>query len=456
MRSLKSAASLLAGASTLDALAPLADTIGFRGAPLPLDRDARAALGLVDMCEDARIIAGAGTLRALLIECPAHTLIRDAVATIAARLTARVPQLLWLLLATQRGGTQLAVAAWSPERSRPRVAALIVDRVHVVASDLETLGALASVSESADVLTHAYWFDVLGRDALTRRFYRALEGVVAELAREARGGGSAAERQELALLYVSRLLFLSFLESKGWLDGDHRFLEHSFARCMEGGGNYHQRVLLPLFFGTLNTPRRHRARAARAFGRVPFLNGGLFAPTARERRWRDLRFRDETLGLVFGELLGRYRFTAREESTSWSEAAIDPEMLGKAFESLMASRERRASGAFYTPQILVASVTRAALMDALVDARVSAPQLESALRGDPVNARVARTLRQRVGSLRVLDPACGSGAFLVHVLEELAALLHRLGDGRPIATLRRERLTRSIFGVDDEAPATVG
>src|SRR6185436_1128241 len=97
---------------------------------------------------------------------------------------------------------------------------------------------------------------------------------------------------------------------------------------------YHRRVLLPLFFGTLNTPPAKRASVARRFGRVPFLNGGLFSRSPVEARHTVLTFTDTDLGELFAELLDRYRFTAREDSATWSEAAIDPEMLGKAFESL--------------------------------------------------------------------------------------------------------------------------
>ena len=62
---------------------------------------------------------------------------------------------------------------------------------------------------------------------------------------------------------------------------------------------------------------------------------GLFAPAPLERRWPRVELTDASLGRAYAELFTRYRFTAREDSDAWSEAAIDPEMLGKAFESLM-------------------------------------------------------------------------------------------------------------------------
>ncbi|MEP6691627.1 MAG: DNA methyltransferase [Gemmatimonadaceae bacterium] len=449
MRSLREAALLLSAADSLDSLGTIAAALGFGSDALPLDRDAWIALGIEEELAEARIASGGGALRALIVRLAPHGQPRDQLSRIAARLSARAPQLLWLVLGVGYDRQSVVLATWSAARGRPRVAALAIDRARVVASDAETVNAMAAAASAADVLTHARWLDLLGRDALTRRFFRTLERIVATL-----GGSldapaalhaSADDRGELALLVVSRLLFLSFLETKGWLDGDAGFLERTFARCMLAGGGYHRRVLDPLFFGTLNTPRQCRAPSARAFGRVPFLNGGLFARTPLERRLRGARFPDESLGSVFGDLLSRYRFTAHESDGAWSEAAVDPEMLGKAFESLMASRVRRATGAFYTPQPIVERVTEGALATAFGDA----DSATRALAGEPVTDPVAsRALRASIGGIRLIDPACGSGAFLVFALERLATIAALAGDDRPVAVVRRELLARSIFGVD--------
>ena len=454
MLALRSAAQLLATARDIDSLAAIASAAGFTAPTLPLDAVARTALGINDVACDLRVIAGAGTLRALLIESPARLPLRDCISTLAARLSARAPHLLWMVLAARRDSAEMAIVAWSGDRSGvPRVSALAVDRSRVLASDAQAVASLAAVCDAADVLTHASWLEILGREALTRRFYRTLEGVVREVADGARGDAPADDRHDIALLHVSRLLFLSFLETKGWLNADRRFLTNGFSRCMERGGNYHRRVLRPLFFGTLNTPVLARAPTARAFGAIPFLNGGLFAPSPLERRWPKLELSDAALGRAFGDLFAHYRFTAREDSDAWSEAAIDPEMLGRAFESLMCSQERRTSGAFYTPQSLVNDVTRTALGGTLVHGAVSQDVLDRALAGDPIPQEHAALLRTRIGNMRVLDPACGSGAFLVHSLETMAALLQRCGETRPLPAVRRELLTRSIFGVDVNATA---
>ena len=426
MRTLRSAAALLAAAASTETLIPIATTI-LGGTPVAelLPREAADRLGLPRDLDGLRVLRGAGTLRALVAESCGGGLLRDVVMRVAARLAQRSPHLLWIVIICERQRSHVAIAAWSADRTPPRVAALIADRSRIVDSDAETLCALAAAHGGVDVLVHLRWMELLGREALTRRFYRTLERSVDALATGAIGRASAEDRASLALLCMSRLLFLAFLEAKGWLDGDRGFLAHRFDECIASGGGFDRRVLRVLFFGTLNTPIRSRAPRSRSLGRIPFLNGGLFSRTPAERRVKDLRFRDEELGAVFGDLLGRYRFTAREDSSTWSEAAIDPEMLGKAFESLMASHDRRGTGAFYTPQSMVAHVTGAALSEALA--------------GDGI-AQVER--------IRVLDPACGSGAFLVRVLEQLADAAVKGGDSRPIAAVRRDVLTRSIFGVD--------
>jgi hypothetical protein len=448
------AARLLAGARSLDALAPLARAAGVTGPSTPLPRAARDALaatiGAPGAIAHARVIAGPAPLHALLADVTGPPL-RDAAARLAAHLGAATPHRYWLLVLRHASDGSCAIAAWHPSpRGTPRLAALRLHPDSVTPSDADTLRTLAARAAAAptSLLAHAAWLDVLGRDALGARFYRTLERTVATLADSLPASVTdAVARADLALLTATRLLFLAFLEAKGWLDADRAFLARHYDASMARGGRFHARTLRPLFFGTLNTPRRHRAPAAHAFGRVPFLNGGLFAPTPLERRHRTAHCSDEALGALVHTLLARHRFTAHEDATSWSEAAVDPEMLGRAFESLMHARERHVTGAFYTPRPLVEHATTAALHAALAPA-LPDEILTAALNGTPVPAPHAAPLRTRIETLRLLDPACGSGAFLVHALERLATLLAHCGDPRPLADRRQAALTRSIFGVD--------
>ena len=448
MLTLLSAARLLAGADSIAALHPLARLLGFPGPGASVTAAASADLGIAGLVTCAEIANGPGTLR-LLIAILSHddgsTDAREHTRRLGAAIARRAPTRHWCTLVLDEHRRAVCIATVTPHRDGVRIAALRVDRDRVVDSDAETLRALSSVTEVHGSLRHARFTDLLQREALSNRFYRALERTVSTLADTARGTASAPERRELALLCASRCLFLAFLEAKSWLDTDRNFLIRHATTRLELGGKLHERLLRPLFFGTLNTPVRNRAPAARAFGDVPFLNGGLFAPTALERVRRTIRFTDDALVELIGDLLDRYRFTAHEDSTAWSEAAVDPEMLGRAFESLMASDERRRSGAFYTPPTLVDQTVRDAL-------RIAIPSLpEEALVADS-DRGLDRGDRERtlafIGALRVLDPACGSGAFLVHTLERVAAIAVRCGDTRPVHILRRHVLTRSIFGVD--------
>jgi hypothetical protein len=123
-------------------------------------------------------------------------------------------------------------------------------------------------------------------------------------------------------------------------------------------------------------------------------------------------------------------------------------MLGRAFEGLMTSADRRRSGAFYTPQSLVTAVTRSALVHSLACPSLPASAADALLDGSEIDAGDQETVLRGTDSLRILDPACGSGAFLVHALEEVSRIRQLCGDVHPLHRIRRRLLTSSIFGVD--------
>lgn len=448
MRTLRSAAILLANTTSVECTGPLLAELGFSDELVLLDDDTCDRLGITPELDSVHMSLGPGAMRALVAETAGSQAVREIAGRLAGKLSSRTPHILWVLVLIHRQASQIAVAAWYTGRSAPRVVALVATQDRIVDSDSETLCAMADAASDSDLATHTRWLEILGRETVSRNFFRAMQASVAQLATSLTPTMPDRPAFDLALLYLSRLLFLSFLETKGWLDGDHAFLANQFADCMVRGGRYHLRVLSPLFFGTLNTRAANRARRASGFGRVPFLNGGLFSRSAHERLYSNRVFSDEALGDVFGQLLTKYRFTACEDSSVWSEAAVDPEMLGKAFESLMAAPDRKATGAFYTPQGLVEQLTTSGLVHGLCAAELSPSAVVDAITGKIPSIRDREKLLEVSRGLRVLDPACGSGAFLVHLLERLAALRVHLGDFRPIHLVRREILTRSIFGVD--------
>jgi Eco57I restriction-modification methylase len=430
VQTLERAAALLRRAISPGGIDAILAELGFPGPPLPLGRDGIDALGLPAAVRSVRIAPGRGALRALALELDDSGDTRETLIQVAGALGRNASQFLWLVVASRASTAESAIVCWRSDGARVRLASSLWRPDRIAHSDAETLCTLAAVGGDSDLLTHARWLDVLGREAITSRFFRNLQRVITDLDASLTGRIDAADRRDLALLCVSRLIFLSFLETKGWLNGDFSFLANGYSRCMEAGGRYQRRVLEPLFFGTLNTVVSARSPRAREFGRIPFLNGGLFSRSPLEKQRRDCVFSDEALGNAFASLFSHYRFSGREDSAEWSEASIDPEILGKAFEALMGSADRKKSGAFYTPQELV---------DGL-----SSHALGSVMRLRSAAADRSDFLRR----IKVLDPACGSGAFLVHVLERLATLRRADGESGSISEIRRRVLTHSIFGVD--------
>lgn len=453
MDSLSHAARALDAAGSAEGREALLAALGFSERALPLDAAARGRLGLPSQVLAAHVSTAEGALRALSVELDDGGNVRECVSLVARQLAARCPHLLWLLVVAHAGAPAVAVATWRCTHTGPRIAAMVTERGHVVDSDAETICAMAATQEIAsDTLRHIRWLDILGRDVVTRRFFHSLTGAVTLLADSLPSIIPATDANQIALLTTSRLLFLSFLETKGWLDADFGFLANGFGSCMASGGDYQRRVLEPLFFGTLNTRVTERAPRARAFGRIPFLNGGLFSRSPIERIHRRFRFTDDALGSLFGDVLVRYRFTAREDAATWSQAAIDPEMLGKVFEALMHSGNRKSHGVYYTPQHFVERITSLAFVTALRD-YLSADSVDRLLHAQDCAAEAHPRALEALRRLRILDPACGSGAFLVHALERVTHLRITLGDPVAVSEIRRSVLTRSVFGVDSNPTA---
>ena len=283
---------------------------------------------------------------------------------------------------------------------------------------------------------------VTGR-GVGREFFRQFRDTLHSLETAIVGGPRRpSDRRSLALLQLTRVLFLYFVQSKGWLDGRPDFLPRAVDACLAQRRSLHRHLLQPLFFGTLNRPRAERGAAVHGFGRIPFLNGGLFEPHALERRYR-VRVPDAAWRDAFDRLFERFHFTAAE--AEGEGASIGPDVLGRTFEGVMDPVERKASGTFYTPARLVHEVVAAGIA-AFAAGRIgcSDADAEAALeRRDPGAVAL-------LDGIAVLDPACGSGAFLLGALEQLAR--YRAGPAGAAAA-RREILRRNLFGVDLDAMA---
>ena len=353
-----------------------------------------------------------------------------------------------MVCALDRARRSLVMAAWRAGSSgalRPTVRYTRLSLLRPSGSGLATLERLALLPEESPLALSLRVGEALASERVTPRFFRAFRATLDRFTERLPSSTRESDRHALALTALTRVLFLYFVQAKGWLAGNPRYLPQLLEESLAARRHFHRTALHPLCFGALNRPVADRARAARALGRVPFLNGGLFEPTALERRqgpalWSNTDWRD-----AFDDLFERFHFSVREEE---GEDLVAPDMLGRVFEGVMDPAARRASGSYYTPATLVRALVRATLETVLIERRGVAPRDATRWVYDGIAPPGAPNLH----GLTVVDPAAGSGAFLLGALEELVALRRAAGEPGGGA-LRRDILAHSLFGVDVDPTA---
>ena len=268
---------------------------------------------------------------------------------------------------------------------------------------------------------------------------------------------------------MGRLVFLHFLQKKGWLgvsegkpwgSGDRSFIQNLFANACDGvKDDFLSRALEPLFFRTLNTDRGKAALApdeiSAVYGgnvRIPYLNGGLFEEDELDRM--RVRFNKEHFSDLL-EFFSRYNFTIDESDPTDKEIGIDPEMLGKIFENLL--EDNKDKGAFYTPKEIVQYMCRESLAAYLcADGGADAGKVRRIMeRGDSegMGEGEKSALLGRLRAVKVCDPAVGSGAFPMGMMNELLALRSALGDTEETSEIKKQIVRDNIYGVDIEKGA---
>ncbi len=318
-----------------------------------------------------------------------------------------------------------------------------IDRINVL--------SLNGASDFARVFDRA-----LDRETLTRQFFDRFRAAVRDTAVQLRSTFPNERRDAVdaeALLIFSRILFLYFVQQKGWLNGERRFLADRLDAV--GKRELFAGVLLPLFFGVLNTPREQRTAAARKLGDIPYLNGGLFEPSSFERRHAEIHLPNELLRRVIDDVFEKFAFSIDECDAAGTH--IDPEMLGKVFESLMAADERAESGSFYTPRPIVDVLTERSIVEVLSDGdpqtRVT---LRARLAGDPT--RLPLALLARVDNINILQgnsllsPIDFLGGARIDVYRDWVSALHTQDDlvarYRAAPASERPNLARVIRSAD--------
>ncbi|HOY53750.1 MAG TPA: Eco57I restriction-modification methylase domain-containing protein, partial [Opitutaceae bacterium] len=268
----------------------------------------------------------------------------------------------------------------------------------------------------------------------------------------------------------NRLMFLAFVERKGWLRWEQRtdYLSalwddyRSKNRTAATPGNFYADRLVPLFFEGLNQPDRPAGATDPRFGAVPYLNGGLFeyADDGTDRL-PALRVPDDALALVLDPesgLFSRFNFTIAESTPQEINVAVDPEMLGKVFEELVTGRHEQ--GSYYTPKPIVAFMGRTALAEYLIGhcpAEDRATIERFVHDDDAAGLRDPEAVHRALVEVKICDPACGSGAYLLGLLHELVELRSRLFASRrkpdPDSAYQRrlQIIERNLYGVDKDA-----
>ena len=367
-----------------------------------------------------------------------------------------------LVWARDRGGKQVELRTLPYDQGIP--ARTTIERLAALAFRLTEFDMFGQLAPSTVIERLNAAFDV---EAVTKQFFatyrQGFEAVEAQLT----GIHAASARRLFTQKLFNRLMFIVFLERKGWLiyQGQHNYLQalwqaHLTERAADPSANFYQSRLTLLFFAGLNTPHeinvvdiQRGGVLEERIGRVPYLNGGLFEEEDDDRD-PAIQVPDGALEAVITELFYRFNFTVTESTPFDLEVAVDPEMLGKVFEELVTGRHE--SGSYYTPRPIVAFMCREGLKGYL---QTKLPHETPAVIASFVDARGAGALRDPEAALtalkqvRVCDPACGSGAYLLGMLQELLALRTGLFTARKVdaVTIYARKLAiiqANLYGVD--------
>ena len=288
---------------------------------------------------------------------------------------------------------------------------------------------------------------------------------------------------------MGRIVFLHFLQKKGWLNGNLAFLRDLFFFSPHQG-DFLEQVLEPLFFGIFNTEKANREQLFKAKGwdmglledwkELPYLNGGLFERDAVDAQNITLP------ASLFEDLftfMASYNFTVDENDPDDAEVGVDPEMLGKIFESLL--EDNKAKGAFYTPKEIVRYMCKESLIAYLAtqidksqsERKVVSPaslpseQKEQSNRSDgsdcdkfirafvethemqPELESCRDALDTALREVKICDPAIGSGAFPMGLLNELWRCREAIEEASSRVELKKKIIENNIYGVDIEKGA---
>jgi adenine-specific DNA-methyltransferase len=274
---------------------------------------------------------------------------------------------------------------------------------------------------------------------------------------------------------MGRIVFLYFIQKKGWLavaqgkkwgEGNPDYLFDLFKKSKHKDDFYHQE-LVPLFFRTLNNPDSENESNVLRF---PYLNGGLF-DDSHDRKYSKLHLPEEIFKTLF-DTFNNFNFTIYEDAPDEHTVAVDPEMLGHIFENLL--EDNKDKGAFYTPKEIVHYMCKESLK-----AYLFANDELHLTNNDLAKITIAKIIQQQelnidekhyaeknaykiidaLEQVKICDPAIGSGAFPMGLLQEIFNAqiylqeLKGFKKGVSDADIKKHIIEESIYGVDIDAGA---
>lgn len=260
--------------------------------------------------------------------------------------------------------------------------------------------------------------------------------------------------QEFAVRLIGRIIFCWFLREKK-SENDVPLMPKSLLSldAVKDKKHYYHNVLEPIFFEVLNKPVDSRKEdfSNEQFSLIPYLNGGLFTPQGDDfyvRNNGDLQSQFFNTLVIpddwfedFFETLETYNFTIDENTSFDEELSIDPEMLGRIFENLLAEinpetgeSARKSTGSYYTPRVIVDyMVDESVVLFLAQKTSIDEEKLRALISYDlsddeefPLNDKEKESITDALESLKLLDPACGSGAFPMGALQKIVFILQQI------------------------------
>lgn len=266
------------------------------------------------------------------------------------------------------------------------------------------------------------------------------------------------ELNKFAFTFLGRIIFVYFLQRKRWIEDKNNFVGEYIGN--KNNESLYSGFLQPLFFEVFAKREKDRSPKIRQFYKnTPYLNGGLFERSPLESEFSHIILSDNFLRNVVFDFFERYNFTIDENTPFDQEVSIDPEMLGKVFENTLAEEERGKKGTFYTPREIVHFMAKESLLQYLKnETSISPEKLRNfVFAEDDTNTKSLtkdelREIDHLLEGLKVLDPAVGSAAFPVEMMQVLVRLRKILDVqvGRNISEveLKKRFIKNNLYGVD--------